>query len=387
MCEHRCRKSGFQAAILAFLTLLCGATLAGLPLDSRVGGYYKNLLIASRTLPFFGPRESYVVDLNRLRVRLNGGVGAYVSFDIQYDNEILLGSYLDTQQFKVLDALERDTYFNWEGTYLDRGGIQGRHRLYRASLSFAGERAGLRIGRQRLAWGTALFWNPVDILNPFNPIQLEREEREGVDAMLFTWDYGDLSRLSLVRARQRDGGSSALRWRSHWSGFDLALTAGRFTGDNMMGFDFAGQLGLIGLRGEVTRTESREDGGYTRLVLGADRSFANTLTLNMELYFNGQGRGDAAEYDFGRLLRGEILSLARYYGGFYLAFDLTPILRWDNFLIVNLDDHSRFFSPRLVFSPTGNIDLSLGMQYFEGPGASEYGTLENIIYGELQGFY
>ncbi len=374
-------------SLLLCVSLIAASAVAVPVQDVSVGGYYKNLLIVSRTLPFFGPDESYVLDLNRLRLRLAGDMGEYVSFNIQYDNEILLGSYLDTLQYEALDAMERDTYFNWEATYLERGKAQGRHSLYRAYLSFTGERTEVRIGRQRFAWGTALFWNPVDILNPFNPIQLEREERTGVDAGLLSWDYGELSRLSLVLAQQRAGSSSALRWRSHWQGFDLALTGGRFINDEMIGFDFAGQAGLIGLRGEMTRTGSRADGAYTRMVLGVDRSFANTLTLNLELYYNGQGRGDPAQYDFSRLLSGELLSLARYYGGFYFAYELTPILRWDNFLILNLDDDSRFLAPRLVYSPTGNIDLTIGLQFFDGASASEYGVLEDIYYGELQWFY
>lgn len=385
MSEARYGMGRCGVCMALYLSLAAGATAS--VENIRVGGYYKNLLIVSRTLPLFGPDEAYMLDINRLRLRMTGEAGNYVSFNIQYDNEILLGDYLDTAQFAALDALESDTCFNWDATYLDRSNIQGRHSLYRAYVGFSGERAELRLGRQRFAWGTAQFWNPVDILNPFNPIQLEREERTGVDAALLSWDYGELSRLSLVQAQQREGGSSALRWRSHWRGFDLALTAGRFTGDEMIGFDFAGQAGLVGMRGEITRTESRVDGGFTRMVLGMDRSFANTLTLNLELYYNGQGQGVPEKYDFSRLLSGELQSLARYYGGFYLAYELTPILRWDNFLILNFDDDSRFFAPRLIYSPTGNMDLTMGMQYFDGTSASEYGVLENIYHGELQWFF
>ncbi len=363
------------------------AALAGLGNSWSLSGYYKNLFVASRTLPSFGPQERYDLDLNRLRIKLRGGLGEAAALEVQYDNELLLGSYLETLQFAALDAMGSDTYFDWDGTYVSRDDLVARHSLYRAHITLTGTRAELRVGRQRLAWGTALFWNPVDILNPFNPVQLEREERTGVDAVLLGWDYGALSRLSVVGARQRSGDSVALRWRGNWRGFDLALTGGRFRGDEVAGFDFAGQLGLIGLRGEATRTRSEKDGSYTRVVLGADRSFANTLTLNLELYYNGQGRGDTRDYEFMRLVSGEVVSLARYYGAFFLGYELTPLLRWDNYVILNLDDDSRFLAPRLVYSPTGSLDWALGVQYFDGPTDSEYGVLETLFFSELQWFF
>ncbi len=355
--------------------------------DHAFSGYYKNLFVASQTLPAFGPQERTVLDLNRLRLRLRGGVGDAVDYDLQYDNEILWGSYLETRQSAFQEALEPETYFDWEDAYVRRGQWLGRHRLYRAHLTFRGARSELRIGRQRLAWGTALFWNPMDLLNPFDPIQLEREERPGVDAVQWGWDYGVLSRLTAVYARQRGGSSGALRWRSHWRGFDLALTGGRFRGDEVLGFDFAGQAGLVGLRGELTGTRSAQDGDYARLVLGADRSFANTLTLNLELYYNGRGQARSRDYAFARLLGGELLSLARYYAGFFAAYDFTPILRGEAYAILNLDDASRFFAPRLVYGVSDDLDWSLGAQLFDGPSGSEYGRLESLFYSELQWFF
>jgi len=114
-------------------------------------------------------------------------------------------------------------------------------------------------------------------LNPFNPIQLERQERQGSDAALLDWDYNALSRVSLVYIRQQSGVSAAMRWRSNHKGFDLSLMAGRFSDESVAGFDFAGQIADIGVHGEFTQTDAAGEGRFARAVVGADYTFANSL--------------------------------------------------------------------------------------------------------------
>ncbi|GMR21107.1 MAG: hypothetical protein BMS9Abin36_1706 [Gammaproteobacteria bacterium] len=355
--------------------------------EIEIGGYYKNLFVSSRTLSLFPPAESYLLDLNRLRVKLDGNLGDRTSFDIQYDNEVLLGDYLGTTQFSAIKDLQPDTYFALERNYIDSENLYASHRLYRAYVTLAFPEADLRVGRQRIAWGTAMLWNPMDLLNPFNPIQLEREERQGIDAALLDWNYDVLSRVSLVYARQRSGSSAAARWRTNQKGFDLSFMAGRFRDDTVAGFDFSGQVGNIGVKGEITRTDMADEDSFIRAVVGADYTFANTLSLNLELYFNGQGSPDTAGYDFSRLVTGEVQSLARRYVGGYLGYDITPLLRWDNYLIFNLDDDSVFLAPNLAYSLSDNMEVTAGVQAFNGDPGTEYGTLENLYYLQFQLFF
>jgi len=45
-------------------------------------------------------------------------------------------------------------------------------------------------------------------------------------------------------------------WRSHMNLFDISLMRGRFRNDNVTGFDFAWQIGPVGIRGELTHNYS-----------------------------------------------------------------------------------------------------------------------------------
>jgi hypothetical protein len=56
-------------------------------------------------------------------------------------------------------------------------------------------------------------------------------------------------------------------------------------------------------------------------------------------------------------------------------------------VVVNLDDHSSFFSPTLIFSLRANLDFTLGVQLFSGAAATEHGVLSDVYYAQLQWFF
>ena len=136
----------------------------------RLSGYYKNLLVGSRTV--FPAGQRYALDLNRLRLELKGELAQGAALDLQYDNEILFGNYLRTAQFGLQQYQPPPQYWNLDRNYAEGGSYYGRHRLYRGSVTLAAGDTDVRIGRQRIAWGTGRFWSPLDILNPFSAIQL-----------------------------------------------------------------------------------------------------------------------------------------------------------------------------------------------------------------------
>jgi hypothetical protein len=363
------------------------AALLATSVELDLSGYYKNLLTDSRTVIPAG--DSYQLDLNRLRLELKGQLAQAVALDLEYDNEVLLGSYLDTQQFGLQKMLPSPHYWDLEHTYADSGSLYGRHELYRAFLTLTAGRTDMRIGRQRIGWGTGRFWSPLDILNPFSPIQIEREERIGVDAALIEYKVGALSRLGAVYAPQHDSrdSSGALIWHDNRFGMDYSIMAGRFGQERVVGADVATQLGNAGVHGELTQVR-REDGTrYARALLGLDYAFVNTLTFGGELYYNGAGTSDRAAYDFASLFAGRIQNVGRRYAGAYASYELTPLLKWTNYFVANLSDQSTFFSPSLTYSLQSNLDLTLGVQWLQGRADTEYGRLNDTYYAQLQWFF
>lgn len=376
------------SALLAAALAAFGAGASAEPETGlRLSGYYKNLLVDSRTV--FPAGQRYALDLNRLRLEFKGELAQGAALDLQYDNEILFGNYLRTAQFGLQQDQPPPQYWNLDRNYAEAGAYYGRHRLYRGSVTLAAGDTDVRIGRQRIAWGTGRFWSPLDILNPFSAIQLEREERIGVDAVLIERKFGALSRLSAVYAPQPAAGksSAALRWHANHAGIDYSFVAGRFVSDQVAGADIATQLGDAGLRAELTGARREDGSSYRRALVGLDYAFRNTLTLSGELYYNGAGASDRGAYDFASLFAGKIQSVGRRYFGGYAGYEITPLLKWTNYLVVNLADRSRYFSPGLIYSLRTNVDLTVGVQLFRGAQGSEHARLNDAYYAQMQWFF
>lgn len=377
------------AAALVLLTPAAEAAEQGGRDQPRVklSGYYKNILSRSETV--FPAKERYTLDLNRLRLELRGTPVENVAFELQYDNEVLLGSYLDTAQFQLQKDQPSSQYWNAYANYAEAGSYYGVHGLYRAFITFSAGNTDVRFGRQRIAWGTGRFWSPTDVLNPIRPTQLEREERPGTDSVLLEQKFGPLSRLSAVYAPQHDSSdsSAALRWHGNHAGVDYSLVGGEFGRDRMVGLDFASQIGSAGVRAELTHTRPETGTSYERAVAGLDYAFPNTLILSAELYYNGAGASDPQAYDFASLFAGRTQNVGRRYLGLYAGYEITPLLKWNNYFVANLADHSRYFSPSLTYSLKTNLDLTLGVQLFEGRNDSEYGQFNDLYYTQLQWFF
>jgi len=374
------------AVVLAACQVFAVAPAMAQTQPLELAGSVKSVYLRSRA----ATGEGYGLSLNRLRVEAKGDLAAGIALDLQYDNELLLGSYLDTGEFQALKDRAPPQYWRADANYVERGGVYGRHRLYRAAVTLTRGKVDLKLGRQRIAWGTGRFWSPLDILNPVSPLALEREERVGVDAALLEAKLGPLSRVSLVYAPPFDNGSAsrALQWHGNAVGVDASLVVGRLRGFDVVGMDIASQIGDVGVRAEVARLNPADGRpGFNRWMAGADYAFANGLILSAELYYNGAGSRNPAGYDFVGLRSGRVASLATRYAGLYASYEITPLLKWVSYAIVNADDHSHGVDSRLVWSWRSNLDLSIGIQRFAGAAGSEYARMPKAEFAQLQWFY
>ena len=378
-------EQGWVVWALACLAGL-GASVAAQDGSSvRVAGYYKNLWQRSETWA----AEPYNLDVNRLRLELKGKLSSTLSFDLHYDNEVLLGSYLRTAQFTQQKDAAAPHYWRAQANYVDRASWHGVHRLYRAQLRGEWGDTMLRIGRQRIAWGTGRFWSPIDLLNPISPVALEREERPGVDAVLVEQRFGPVARLAGVYApsRQSGRGSRALQWHDNSRGVDYSVTVGRFWGDAVIGLDLASQLGTAGVRAEFSRTRPPIGRTFRRALLGIDYAFANTLTLSAELYHDSSGASSPAAYDFSALVTGRRQTLAQRYVGLRASYALTPLLKLNGDVVLNLSDRSRYLAPSAIYSLRTDLDLTIGLQYFGGAPGSELARPPSAVHASVQWFF
>ncbi len=353
----------------------------------RFSGHVRSVVLRSRSLD---PQEQpYLLTANRLRLAWDGQLAPQISIDVQYDNDVVAGASAGLGPVAFLLRQPGRTFLNLDDVYASGHDYLAISRLHRANLTWSSGTVDVRVGRQRIAWGTGRFWSAIDRLNPVNLIALDPYERYGVDALLLEQHRTPLSTLSLawVPVRGEKYSNSLLRWRDNHQGLDYAVTAGQVVDGQLIGIDFAGQFARAGWRAEASAVRTLNGTTQLRWLAGADYALANTLVLSAEVFFDGSGQNDTTNYDLEGLLAGRRQSLGRRYVGIFANYEITPLLRWSNWLAVNLGDHSHYFSPRLAWSVRADLDLTLGAQIYRGPQGSEFGLRNSLVFAQAQWFF
>ena len=296
-----------------------------------------------------------------------------------------------------------------------------------------GEKVGLRVGKQRVAWGSGFAWNPTNRLEPPKNAFNTTLEQEG--ALAARLDWAPSSRLSLVlvaastdaqprdlpakrEAERRD--TAALRARVVVKDTDLALVAS--AGKNqrtLFGLDVGRDLAGVTWHAEAAVYQGaevfppREGRTFTRLVAGALRASGDDA-FALEYFWNGEGYSDAATsawlagldrawlaatnpalspeqqqqalgayaagasipYAWGLGLRRHYLHVSWTRGGATSAW--TGALR----TVIGLDDGAWALTPGIGYAPRGNVTLNVDGVVLLGPESSEYRL--SPIRGSLQ---
>jgi hypothetical protein len=348
-------------------------------------GYYKNLPVVSKT--FF--EERYFLDLNRFRLQPTVIYEKNLVLRLELDNQFLLGDYLKTEEFKLMKGLPSKVWLNMDQTVIDEESIYWKLIFYRAFLSYYTQPVDVSIGRQRFAWGTGKFWNPTDLLNPYDPTQIEREERAGTDALSLDLHLGTLTKSLIVYAPRSTYRNSALalRFSTTIKSYDLSFVLGRFGSQKAVGLDFYGYVGDGGIYGEGAYRCNKEALDFLRFVLGGEYRLSGGLYLNLEYFFNQAGKKNPGDYDWNGFFSGKILALSRNYFNFSLGYEISPLLKVEDYTIINLNDRSFFTAPNLSYSLSSDISLDGGIQFFKGNKQDEYGRFSDVYYLQLQYFF
>ncbi len=104
-----------------------------------------------------------------------------------------------------------DTLLDLDHQVVDSDDLLWRASIYRMHLTFSTEKSKLVVGRQRVAWGVGRVWNPTDLFNPVSPLQIEQDQRDGVDAVNLEYYTGPLGSLNLVFAAGDDSDKNSVR--------------------------------------------------------------------------------------------------------------------------------------------------------------------------------
>ena len=360
----------------------------------QFSGYFKDLASGSRS---YFTQGAWGDNLDRLRLTYDGKDRDWFTVHVDYDNEFHAGNLIPLPDFAIVRDRQSAAWLDLQHVIVNERNAYWDTSLYRGYVSFRDDDVTLTAGRQRIGWGTARFWSPMDMFNPISPLQIEPEERQGVDAALLAFSSPGALRWHVVYGPQ-DGfrrSTSALRLGRTIHNYDFDAVAARFGQDWTTGVDFAGQLRGAGLRGEMTYRWRHPIPGTApistrdalRVVAGSDYAFANGLYLVGEYFYN-QGQPDLQRngvLDLAVLLQysNEIFTLHRHFISAGASYPLTPLWKLETYVVTDVSGPSAAILPRLSHNLTANTDLNFGAQLFASSRTGEFHGLSDLAYIEF----
>ncbi|QDQ25957.1 hypothetical protein FNU76_06085 [Chitinimonas arctica] len=247
----------------------------------------------------------------------------------------------------------------------------------------------LTLGRQPVSLTLGRIWSPADQLAPFQPADLERLYKPGVDGLRLTvFTNPQLTLNSIVTsAKTADGSHANFLQTFDWAGDasksmlllayrdgQTSLALGRQQNDAVAGADLYGELAATWLDGRGERLWQRKR--VVRAVVGLNRKVAENTVLNLEYFYQSFGETEPARYaEFERRAAATDLpamGIGRHKLGVALSRQISTVLNVEGQWQWNLNDHSSALSGLLKYSLQKDLELraafsqSLGGKRREG---------------------
>ena len=286
-------------------------------------------------------------------------------------------------------------FFNLTHVIDDDGKFVALHRLDRLWLGYANDKAVVRFGRQALSWGNGLIFSPMDIVNPFDPTQVDTEYKAGDDMLYrqYLRDSGDDVQFSYVIRRDivsgdpsSDQNTVAAKYHGIVGNAEFDLLVASNYGDATLAVGGNRSIGGAVWRGDLVVTDAAS-GSKVQLVTNLSYSWVwrgKNVSGVAEYYFDEFGQKDG-HYDteslaqnpqlLQRLARGQSFTLGRHYIAGGLTIEMTPLWILAPSLFTNIEDGSALLQIVTRNNLSEEMEFIGALNIPIGPDGSEYGGI------------
>jgi hypothetical protein len=362
--------------------------------DFALGGYGRYLFSSIKTSAGKERRFDHL-----LHFRLNSGfyAGNNISAALELRSRTFWGNSLTSDPAFAQNVAEVNYPLDNLDAYLwENDQSLSYLQIDRLLTSYDNDNWQLTLGRQRIAWGTSLVWNVIDVFNPKNVLDIDYTENPGADALRWQYFLGPLSQLDIAwkpgNSRKED--ILGLSYSFNNADFDYFLLTGIFQEKAYAGAAFSGQLYDGGFRGELMVrampgiTDSlifKHQGAeyITSLSASYDYTFPNSLYLHFEFLYNNIGETDNIAAFQPASIALNLLSPGRYSAFVEIAYDITPLVRIDSFFMANPFDGSFLIFPFVTYSLSDNADLLILTSLTSGAENTEFNQYDEYFLTRL----
>jgi len=353
--------------LLSFLCLLAWASPAeaGLISNTEFGGHAKSLNLYLDRLPLDNDDAGWLSSAS-FRADLRGRLAEDYDFEIALEQQLL---WSDPASLGQIAASSVNRAIDAEHNWNSGGSVEGQLRLDRFNLQGDINGTLWTVGRQAIGFGRISLFSPLDVIAPFPPDAIDVDVRPGVDAIKLNHYFGLGGQLggTVVFADQPRHNSYLFTFSENIGLADMLILAGSLRDRPMLGFGLAGELGPVGLKGEVTWYKGQADGDLQKdFVIAALEfwyRFNNGLVLLAEYLYNGPGSRDAEEYPLvaasAPLQEGLTYLLGRHHLLLAPSYEVHPLVTASGLIIYNLQDGSSLLRPQLSISLDNDLQLDL----------------------------
>ena len=274
-------------------------------------------------------------------------------------------------------------------------------RLDRLSVGYTEASTSIRFGRQAISWGNGLVYAPMDIVNPFDPTQIDTEYKTGDDMLYVQYlrDNGDDIQATYVVRRnpltgnvESDQATLAGKYHGFIGASELDIMAARHYGEAVIALGGSREFG-----GAVWRTDlvvsATEDDPVAQFVINASYSWTwsgRNASGNAEYFFNGFGQHDSCYSPdclahnpdlVKRIARRQLYNLGRHYLSGSLLIEVTPLFTLTTQLFWNTGDGSALLQIINQNSLGDELVLLGALSVPMGADGTEYGGIETNMPG------
>lgn len=389
--------SKYFLILLPFLSFVTNAQN-----NFELGGYVKFLLYTSK-YPQINERTYDQIFHSRLNTKY------YFNDSFAFINEFRLRAFFGQSISKFSDysslIKSRQPLLNLDWILWNKANSIGYAEIDRLYFDYNVNNFQITLGRQRIAWGTSLVWNPTDLFNPLSILDFDYEEYPGSDALRFQYYTGAVSKVefAIAPSKKSDDITAAALISHNAFDYDFNLIAGIKQNRWITGLSWAGDIADAGFRGEITFQQkpkrlmqyetfysfnllpiSYKNQNQISIVLSGDYTFTNSFYIHTEILYNNIGVKNFTSQFTQEATELGLLSPSRLSLFQEFSYNISPLTRASVFTILNPYDKSYVIVPSLSYSIITNLDLYLIALLFEGDEYSQYGSFGNSIFARLK---
>lgn len=279
-----------------FILLFCGCYQMLVAQDSlsasrqkiSFNGYIKNL--SSYSIDKLGHQNTFG-NLVHNRFNVKWKPTGVITFAAELRNRLFWGDQVSRIPDFASRLRNNNEAWNLQKAWVSNNNLVLHTNVERLYVDLKKDKWQARIGRQRINWGMATVWNPNDIYNAYNFLDVDYEERPGSDAVSLQRNLSDFSHVEFVYSSSgyQKQIAAARYFLNRWN-YDLQFISGVYHGAATLGLGWAGSIRETGFKGEAQYYFAGKDSAsQLNLTLALDHAFKHGWYLTIGGLYNSRG--------------------------------------------------------------------------------------------------